>query len=77
MSKHLEPWTDGSPVEGGERRWSMYWLTPADALPESRFETAFEPYMACDTCKHDTHSVPSAHEPCASCTVRPSNWEER
>jgi hypothetical protein len=102
MSKHLEPWTDGSPVrcktcggtefvvmaegagafpcpdcacgspvEGGERRWRM---------------DSFLPEHACADCAHGRRE-PFGHgsnivfvKPCkdaASCTVRPSNWEER
>jgi hypothetical protein len=66
-----EPWKDGSPV-AGERRWEMYWLNDDAELP---FEGYFEADMACMECAHCC-SVPSVTEPCASCTVRPSGFEE-
>ncbi|MHC4644298.1 MAG: hypothetical protein ACYTBJ_02260 [Planctomycetota bacterium] len=62
-----EPWKDGSPVEG-ERRWSMQALD--DAIEDEFFSI-------CKRCRHQTEYIGEKSGPCASCTVRPSGFEER
>lgn len=63
-----EPWKDGSPVPE-ERRWCFarmgeYSLTTGESFP-----------WPCDECRHGNGDV--YDEPCATCWVRPSGFEER
>jgi hypothetical protein len=60
----LTPWTDGSPVVGERRTW----LT-ADVCD-----------FICQDCPHEAGSElpPNVRpDPCNTCTVRPSNFEEK
>jgi hypothetical protein len=64
MTKHDEPWKDGSPVEG-ERRWRVRDVVADDV-----------DNPVCSECKH-RHLEYWHHEPCSACTVRPSGFEEK